>query len=75
MSTDVKAGRALRLGEQCEVRQRSTRQEAEVLVTLVRVSPLAVLLGEGVTLLTSPSSQCGAPTSAGGSDPKLGHHP
>lgn len=57
MSTDVKAGRALRLGEQREVRQRSKWQEAEVLVTLVRVSPLAVLLGEGVTLLTSPSSQ------------------
>lgn len=54
VSTDVKVGRALRLGEQREVGQRSKRQEAEVLVTLAGVSPLAVLLGEGVTLLTSP---------------------
>lgn len=38
MSTDVKAGRALCLGEQREVRQRSKRQEAEVLVTLAGVS-------------------------------------
>lgn len=57
MSTDVKVGQALRFGEQREVRQRSKWQEAEVLATLAGVSPLAVLLGEGVTLLTSPWSQ------------------